>query len=319
MKAIRIHEFGGADNLRVDEIEKPNPATGEVLIKTAAAGINYADTMLRQNKYLFTPPLPFTLGFEVAGTIEAVGEGVSNVQVGQRVLATIRGGGYAEYATADAKTVVPIPDGLEFAEATALLVQGLTALGLLADLQSGQTILIHAAAGGVGSLLVQLAKIKGATVIGTASSEQKLEMVSNLGADFAVNYTDSDWTDEVLRATENKGVDVIIEMVGGELGKSNFKVLAVGGVMHIYGAASGEDFQISALSLLGKMQTVKGYNLNLEKPQNMVKFTKELLTYVGENRLQISVTKFPLEQAAEAHEAIEGRKTTGKVVLTVEN
>ena len=316
MKAIRIHEFGGAGNLRVDEIEKPTPNADEVLIKTAAAGINFADTMLRQNKYLFTPQLPFTIGFEVAGTIESVGANVKHLQAGQRVLATTRGGGYAEYVAANAQTVVPIPDGLGFSEATALLVQGLTALGLLADLQPGQTILIHAAAGGVGSLLVQLAKIKGAKVIGTASSEQKLEMVSGLGADFAVNYTEPDWTDEVLQATENKGVDVIIEMVGGELGKSNFKVLATGGVMHIYGAASGEDFQISALSLLGKMQTVKGYNLNLEKPENMMRFTKELLTYVGEKRLQISVTEFPLAQAKEAHEAIENRKTTGKVVLT---
>ncbi len=316
MKAIRIHEFGGTDKLSVDEIEKPAPKEGEVLIKTAAAGINYADTRLRENKYLFKPNLPFTLGFEVAGTIEAVGENVNHLQIGQRVLATIRGGGYAEYAVANAQTVVPIPEKLGFNEATALLVQGLTALGLLEDLKSGQTILIHAAAGGVGSLLVQLAKIKGAKVIGTASSEQKLELVTKLGADFAVNYTESDWTDEVLRATENKGADVIIEMVGGELGRSNFKVLATKGVMHIYGAASGEDFQISALSLLGKMQTVKGYNLNLETPQNMSKFTKELMTYVAESRLQISVTEFSLEQAADAHKAMEDRKTTGKVVLT---
>ena len=170
MKAIRIHEFGGSENLRVDEIEKPTPGADEVLIKTAAAGINFADTMLRQNKYMFTPPLPFTLGFEVAGTIETVGGNVQNFAVGQRVLATIRGGGYAEYAVADWRTVVPIPDDLDFGKATALLVQGLTAVGLLADLKSGQTILIHAAAGGVGSLLVQLAKLKGAKVLGTAST-----------------------------------------------------------------------------------------------------------------------------------------------------
>ena len=303
--------------MRVDETDKPTPNADEVLIKTVAAGINFADTMLRQNKYLFTPDLPFTLGFEVAGTVEAVGENVKHLQVGQRVLATIRGGGYAEFAVANAQTVVPIPDGLGFSEATALLVQGLTALGLLADLKSGQTILIHAAAGGVGTLLVQLAKIKGAKVIGTASSAEKLELVANLGADFGINYTEADWTDQVLQSTEGKGADVIIEMVGGELGKSNFKILATKGVMHIYGAASGEDFQISALSLLGKMQTAKGYNLNLETQENMVKFTRELMTYIAEKRLQISVTEFPLEQAKEAHEAIEGRKTTGKVVLTV--
>jgi len=239
MKAIRIHEFGGSENLRVDEIEKPTPGADEVLIKTAAAGINFADTMLRQNKYMFTPPLPFTLGFEVAGTIETVGGNVQNFAVGQRVLATIRGGGYAEYAVADWRTVVPIPDDLDFGKATALLVQGLTAVGLLADLKSGQTILIHAAAGGVGSLLVQLAKHKGAKVLGTASTAEKLEKVAGLGADVGINYGESDWTDEVLAATSGKGADLIIEMVGGEIGRQNLKCLATGGTMTVYGAASG--------------------------------------------------------------------------------
>ena len=317
MKAIRIHEFGGAENLRVDEIEKPTADADEVLIKTVAAGINYADTMLRQNKYLFTPPLPFTLGFEVAGTVEAIGANVQNLKVGQRVLATVRGGGYAEYAVADWRTIVPIPSDLEFGKATALLVQGLTALGLLADLKSGQTILIHAAAGGVGSLLVQLAKHKGAKVLGTASTAEKLEKIAGLGADVGINYSESDWTDQVLAATDGKGADLIIEMVGGEIGKQNFKCLATGGTMFVYGAASGEDFQISALSLLGRMQAVKGYNLNLETRGNMAAFTKELISNIAENRLQVIVNEFPLERAKEAHDALEGRRTMGKVVLTV--
>jgi NADPH2:quinone reductase len=317
MKAIRIHEFGGAENLRFDEIEKPIPSADEVLIKTAAAGINYADTMLRQNKYLFKPELPFTLGFEVAGTIEALGENVSALKVGQRVLATIRGGGYAEYAVADWRTIVPIPDDLDFGKATALLVQGLTALGLLRDLKAGQTILIHAAAGGVGSLLVQLAKYKGAKVLGTASSHEKLEKVASLGADVGINYTEKDWTDQVLQATDGKGANLIIEMVGGEIGKQNLKCLAQGGTMIVYGAASGEDFQISALGLLGKMQTVKGYNLNHETRENMAAFTKELMSHVAENRLEVMVSEFPLEQAKEAHDALENRRTMGKVVLIV--
>ena len=317
MKAIRIHEFGGSENLRVDEIEKPTPGANEVLIKTDAAGINYADAMLRQGKYLFTPGLPFTLGFEVAGTIEEIGANVSNFTIGQRVLATIRGGGYAEYAVADWRTIVPMPDNLDFGKATALLVQGLTALGLLKDLKSGQTILIHAAAGGVGSLLVQLAKHKGAKVLGTASTPEKLEKIAGLGADVGINYSESDWTEEVLAATDGKGADLIIEMVGGEIGKQNLKCLATGGTMIVYGAASGEDFQISALSLLGRMQTVKGYNLNLETRENMAAFTKELVTHIAANRLEVIVNEFPLEQAKEAHNALEGRKTMGKVVLKV--
>ena len=317
MKAIRIHEFGGAENLRIDEVEKPAPSADEVLIKTAAAGMNYADTMLRQNKYMFSPELPFILGFEVAGTIEAVGANVQNLTIGQRVLATIRGGGYAEYAVADWRTVVPIPDNLDFGKATALLVQGLTALGLLTDLKSGQTILIHAAAGGVGSLLVQLAKYKGAKVLGTASTTEKLEKAANLGADVGINYTEPDWTDEVLAATDGRGADLIIEMVGGDIGKQNLKCLATGGTMIVYGAASGADFQISALGLLWRMQTVKGYNLNFETRENIAAFTQELMTHFAENRLQVAVSEFPLEQAREAHEALEGRKTTGKVVLTI--
>lgn len=315
MKAIRIHEFGGTSNLRVDEIDKPTPQAGEVLIKTEAAGINFADTMLRQNKYLFTPELPFTMGFEVAGTIEEIGDGVENAEKGQKVLAMMRGGGYAEYALADAKTLVPVPEGLSSAEATALLVQGLTAFGLLETLNSDQTILIHAAAGGVGTLLVQLAKLKGAKVLGTASSEAKIQKVVELGADVGINYTESDWTEQVLEATGGKGADIIIEMVGGEMGKKNFECLAVKGEMIVYGAASGEDFNISALGLLGKMQTVRGYNLNLETPQNMAKYTGELMQHLGKGNLKVSVMKFPLEDADKAHEAMESRKTTGKVVL----
>jgi NADPH2:quinone reductase len=315
MKAVRIHEFGGADNLKVDEIDKPTPKAGEVLIKTEASGINFADIMLRQNKYLFSPELPFTMGFEVAGTVEEVGEGVEHLQVGTKVVSMMRGGCYAEYVVTDGKTTFPIPNELNSSEATALLVQGLTALGLLETLEEGQNILIHAAAGGVGTLLVQLAKLKGAKVIGTASSPEKLDMVRDLGADVGINYTEDDWTQKVLEATDGKGANLIIEMVGGEMGKRNFECLAIKGKMIVYGAASGEDFQISALSLLGKMQTVRGYNLNLETPANMARFTGELMKHLGAGNLKVSVTEFALEDADKAHQAIEGRKTTGKVVL----
>lgn len=317
MKAIRIHEFGAAETLKLEEIEKPRAKAGEVLIKVAAAGINYADTMMRAGNYLTRPELPFTLGFEAAGTIDEIGAEVSNLEVGQRVLTWLSGGGYAEFVAAEASSVIPIPDELGFGEATALLVQGLTALGLLNETKAGQTILIHAAAGGVGTLLVQLAKHKGLKVIGTASGEQKLELVTKLGADAAINYTEIDWTDEVLRATEGKGADWIIEMVGGEIVGQNLKVLAKNGTMWIYGAASGEDFRLSALSLMQKNHIVRGYWLRNETTENRIAFTKELLGHIRDGRLQIQVTEFPLEQAAEAHKAIEGRKTTGQVVLTV--
>ena len=317
MKAIRVHELGGAEKLTLEEIEKPVPKGDEVLIKVAAAGINYADTMMRSGNYLTKPELPFTLGYEAAGTIEALGEAVTNFSVGQRVLATVSSGGYAEYATARAALTMPIPDELGYGEATALLVQGLTALGLLNETKSGQTILIHAAAGGVGSLLVQLAKFRGLKVIGTASSQQKLQLVAGLGADFAINYSEPDWTDEVLKATEGKGADWIIEMVGGAIVGQNLKVLAKYGTMWVYGAASGEDFKVSVLSLMHKNHTIRGYWLMNESVENRIRFTKELLEHIRAERLKIQVTEFPLEQAKEAHEAIESRKTTGKVVLTV--
>ena len=317
MKAIRVHELGAADKLTLEEIERPEPKADEVLIRVAAAGINYADTMMRSGNYLTKPDLPFTLGYEAAGTVESLGENVSNLKVGQRVLATTSSGGYAEYATAKASVTMPIPDELNFGASTALLVQGLTALGLLNETKSGQTILIHAAAGGVGTLLVQLAKHRGLKVIGTASSEAKLQTVAGLGADFAINYSEDDWTDEVLKATDNQGVDWLIEMVGGDIVAKNLKVLAKHGTMWIYGSASGEDFKVSVLSLMGKNHQIRGYWLMNESVENRIAFTKELLGHLQANRLQIQVTEFPLEDAKAAHEAIENRQTTGKVVLTV--
>ena len=317
MKAIRIHECGGTDKLKVDEIDKPTPSAGEILIKTSAAGVNYADTMVRSGNYLTKPPLPHVLGYEVAGTVEELGEGVTNFTVGDRVLASVLGGGYAEYAAAKAAGAIPIPDSLGFSEATSLLVQGLTALGLLDAAKSGDSILVHAAAGGVGTLLVQLAKHKGLTVIGTASSTAKLELVTSLGADFAINYIEADWTDQVLDATANKGVNWIIEMVGGDIVGQNLKVLAKNGTMWIYGAASGEDFRLSVLSLMQKNHIVRGYWLTNETVANRIRFTNELLEHIGAGRLKIQVTEFPLEKVADAHAAIEGRKTTGKVVLTI--
>ena len=318
MKAIRVHELGGSDKLSIDEIEKPAPKADEILIKVAAAGINYADTMMRAGNYLTQPDLPVVLGYEVAGMIESLGEEVTKFVVGQRVLATASSGGYAEFATAKASTVLPLPDELGYGEATALLVQGLTALGLLDDAKAGQSILIHAAAGGVGTLLVQLAKHKGLKVIGTASNEQKLQLVAELGADFAINYSEPDWTEEVLKATDDKGVDWLIEMVGGDIVAKNLKVLAKHGTMWIYGSASGEDFKVSVLSLMHKNHSVRGYWLMNEPIENRIRFTKELLQHLGAGRLKIQVTEFPFEQVKEAHDAIENRKTTGKVVLKIE-
>ncbi len=323
MKAIRINETGDAEVMRLEEIEKPAPKAGEVLIKIAAAGINYADLAQRQGAYLTRTQTPMTMGFEVAGTVEALGSGVTTPQVGTRVVA-LTAGGYAEYTTAAANTVIPIPDTLDFNSAAAFPVQGITAYQLLHEstrMQAGESVLIHAAAGGVGTLAVQLAKLMGAkTVIGTASSAKKLELVRELGADVAINYTEEDWPEQVKKATGGKGPDVILEMVGGDIAEKSLQILAPFGRMVVYGAASGERVQFAAIQLMHKNQSVVGYWLTawMSRPDKTAEAAQALMQYLASGKLRIIVGHtFPLENAVEAHKTIAERKTTGKVVLTV--
>ncbi len=317
MKAIRMHEFGDADVLRLEEIERPVQQPDEVLIRVRVAGLNYSDIARRRGSYLADITLPYIPGLEAAGTVEVVGSEVTQFKPGDRVLAIMNGGGYAEFVTAKESQLFLIPDELDFAESTALLVQGMTAVGLLREAKVGQSILVHAAAGGVGSILVQLAKSKGLTVIGTASNSDKLQNIAAHGGDFAINYTETDWPQQVLQAVGERGVDIVIEMVGGEIVRKNLELLAVNGTMWVYGSASGEDYRLSVLDLLDKNLIVRGYWLTLEPPSRKAEFAAELVEHVKEKRLRISVTEYPLEKAPEAHRAIEARKTTGKVVLTI--
>ncbi|HCI82926.1 MAG TPA: alcohol dehydrogenase [Ktedonobacter sp.] len=321
MKAIRINETGGPEVMRLEEVDKPVPQAGEVLIKVAAAGINYADLAQRQGAYLTRTRTPMTMGFEVAGTIEALGAGVLAPAIGTRV-AAFGNGGYAEYTTAPATNVIPIPDSLDFAQAAAFPVQGITAYQLLhesARLQHGESVLIHAAAGGVGTLAVQLAKLMGAgTVIGTASNQQKLDLARKLGADVTINYGESDWYEQVKKATDGRGADVILEMVGGTIASQSLQCLAPFGRMVIFGAASGDIAQFSGTQLMYKNQAIIGYWLTawMSRPDRIAAATQDLMRYLANGNLQIVVGQtFPLAQAVEAHRAIAERKTTGKVVL----
>jgi NADPH2:quinone reductase len=307
--------------MRYEEVETPTPQAGEVLIKVAAAGINYADLAQRQGAYLTRTRTPMTMGFEVAGTIEALGPNVNGPAVGTRV-AAFSNGGYAEYTTAPATNIIPIPDTLDFAQAAAFPVQGLTAYQLLresAHLQQGESVLVHAAAGGVGTLAVQLAKLMGAgTVIGTASNAQKLDLVRQLGADVTVNYTEAGWAEQVKKATNNQGADIILEMVGGEIADQSLQCLAPFGRMVIYGAAGGQIAQFTGIQLMYKNQAVIGYWLTawMSRPDRMAAAIQDLMRYLASDKLRIIVGQtFPLEQAADAHNAIAARKTTGKVVL----
>ncbi len=323
MQAIRIHETGGPEVMLLEEVETPVPGQGEVLIKVAAAGVNYADLAQRQGAYLTRTRTPMTPGFEVAGTIAALGPGVSVPAVGTRVIAFVNGG-YAEYAVASTSTIIPIPENLDFAHAAAFAVQGLTAYQTLREsgrLQAGESVLVQAAAGGVGTLAVQLARLMGAgKVIGTASNEQKLDLVRRLGADAAINYTQDDWVEQVKKASGGHGVDVVLEVVGGAIADQCLQCLAPFGRMVIIGAASGQSVQFSAIQLMYKNLSVVGYWLaaRMSRPDHIAAAPVELMQYLATGTLQIIVGQtFPLAEAAEAHRAIAARSTTVKVVLLV--
>jgi len=323
MQAIRIHETGGPEVMLLEEVETPTPGPGEILVKIAAAGVNYADLAQRRGAYLTRTQTPMTLGFEAAGTVAAHGPGVTWPAVGTRVIAFVSGG-YAEYAIASATALTPIPESLDFVHAAAFAVQGLTAYQTLHEsgrLQQGESVLVNAAAGGVGTLAVQLARLMGAgQVIGTASSERKLELVRRLGADAAINYAQDDWVEQVQKASGGRGVDIVLEVVGGDIAAKSLQCLAPFGRMVIIGAASGERPQFSGVQLMYKNLSVVGYWLSawMSHPDRIATATAELMQFLAHGSLEIVVGHtFPLAQAADAHRAITERTTTGKVVLMV--
>ncbi|MCA1719225.1 MAG: zinc-binding dehydrogenase [Actinobacteria bacterium] len=265
MKAIRVDEFGEPEVLEPVEVERPSPGEGEVLIETSSAGVNYADTMRRRNQYVEPQELPFTPGSEVAGTVAEVGDGVEDVNVGDRVVTLLGTGGYAAYAVAPARNLIPIPGGMDFDEAAAIPLQGLTAYHVLetsGQLKEGESVLVHAAAGGVGYLAVQMAKLMGASpVIATASTQEKLDLASDLGADVLVNYTEEDWPEQVREATDGNGADVILEMVGGDFPQKNLQCLNAFGRMVVFGAASGDRGSLVPAELMKNNHVVAGFYL----------------------------------------------------------
>jgi NADPH2:quinone reductase len=324
MKAIRINEIGGPEMMQLEEIETPTPHEGEVLIKVAAAGVTQADLAQRQGTYLTRTYTPMTLGMEVAGTVVALGPGVSTPAEGTRVVSFVEGG-YAEYASARAATVIPIPPNLDFVHAATFPVQGIMAYQLLrelARLQSGESVLVYASAGGVGTLAVQLARLMGAgTVISTASSQNKLDLVRRLGADVVINHNEKDWVELVMEATGGLGTDIILQMVGGRQAEQCLHCLAPFGRMVIYGRVSGLNAQFSDVQIMHKNQTIMGYWFTgwmSSRPERTAVAARELMLYLATAELEIIAEHtFPLAEAAEAHRAIALRKTTGEVVLLV--
>jgi NADPH2:quinone reductase len=325
MKAVQFSKYGGPEVLEFVELEKPIPEGHEVVIEVKAIGVNYADTARREGKYVVPTPLPFVPGAEVAGIVVEVGPDVTSVEIGTKVvtlLGTKKATGYAEYTIADERGLIPLPEGVGFNEAVALPLQGLSAyhvLKTMGRLEEGETVLVHAAAGGVGTIAVQLAKLFGAgKVIATASTPEKLNLAKELGADVLINYTEEDWVEQVKAATNGKGVDVALEMVGGEVFNKTMECLATFGRLVVFGAASGEQSKLNPSLLMGRNQSVIGFFLPqiMKKPVLLQESLIELLTYLQKGQLKLIVGGvYPLDDAVNVHKLLQSRKTKGKLVL----
>ncbi len=322
MVAVELNGFEGLESLRVTEVEKPKPGATEVLLEVKAAGINFAEIEMTKGRYPAVRKLPFVMGFEAAGIVVEAGSQAKNVKVGDKITAIVSSGGYAEYATADAGFAIPIPDGISFAEAATIPVHGLSAYALLkfaAKPQPKESLLIQAAAGGVGLYLVQLAKILGVTrVIALASSKEKTDLVTTLGADVAINYSNGDWTDRVMEATGGKGVDIVLEAASGKVGEESFKLAAPFGRIVVFGAKNIHDTVSTEQirQIVYKNQSLIGFNIPTLRPEQIGECIPGLLNLIAQGKLKLFAgNSFPLSHVKEAFEALSSRRTIGKVVL----
>ena len=320
MYAVRVHSYGGADQLAYENIPTPEPQPGEVRIKGAATGLNFVE--IYQRKGLYPNPLPFTPGGEFAGIVEALGEGVTEFHVGDRVGTSSGRGGYANYAVAPAAKLVPIPGEISFEQAAAVLLQGMTAHFLalsMYPLNKGDTALIHAAAGGVGLLLVQIAKRTGARVIATVSTEEKAELARQAGADEVILYNQQDFEAETRRLTGGAGVEVVYDSVGKDTFLKGLDCLKPRGLMALYGQASGPVDPINPQilnqkgSLFLTRPSTTHYILTREE---LMKRAGDLFAWMASGELTVRIDKtFPMKEAAAAQTYMEERKTKGKVLL----
>ncbi|MEH7333479.1 quinone oxidoreductase [Neobacillus drentensis] len=322
MKAIQFKEYGKPDVLQFVDVPSPELRPRNVLVKVKAAGVNFADTARRYGQYLAKTPLPYVPGAEVAGVITEVAADVTDFKIGDRVVALTDDGGYAEYIALHESHLVKIPESVDFNQAASILGQGVSAYFILkssGQIQKGDTVLVHAAAGGVGILAVQLAKIMGADkVIATASSKEKLDLAISLGADVGINYTEENWHKQVLSATGGKGVDVALEMVGGDIFKNTLKCMAINSRLVIYGRAGGQETKFDPAILMQRNVSVVGFWLVhfLKDSKAYKNSVRDLLNYIGEGKLKLIIGKtFALEDAKLAHELLEGRQTIGKLIL----
>ena len=320
MKAIQAQEIGGPEVLQLRDVPDPQPGEGQALVRIHATGVNFID--IYQRSGLYKLGLPYVPGSEAAGEVVALGPGVTEFAVGDRVAYSNVLGAYAELAAVPAGRLVRIPEGLDFRQAAALMLQGMTAHYLaysVYPLKAGDTCLLHAAAGGVGLLLIQMAKREGARVIGTVSTREKAELAKSVGADEVILYTEQDFEAEVMRLTGGGGVQVAFDSVGASTYEKSIGSLAVRGMLVLFGQASGptppiDPMKLNAKSLFMTRPTLVHYTITREE---LLWRAGEVLNRAASGELELRIGgEFPLSEAAEAHAKLAGRETTGKLLLT---
>jgi len=320
MKAVRVHNYGGPEVLTYEEVPVPDPKAGEARVKIEAIGLNFIDVYQRTGLYQL--PLPFTLGREAAGSVDAVGPNATEVKVGDRVAYAMEPGAYAEYAIVPAWKLVPVPAKLDSRTAAATMLQGMTAHYLTHStypLKQGETALVHAAAGGVGLLLIQIAKRRGARVIGTVSTEEKARLAKAAGADEVILYSRVDFGAEVKRLTGGAGVHVVYDSVGQTTFEKSLDCLRPRGCLALFGQSSGPvpPFDLGKLATKGSLFVTRPTLLHFMSDRSeLLDRSNDLFDWIAAGQLKIRIDKsFPLTEVAEAQRQLEARKTTGKVIL----
>ena len=322
-RAVRVHAFGGPEVMRVEEVELPPPGAGEVMVRNHAAGVNYIDTYFRSGLYK-PPAMPFILGNEAAGEVVACGSGVEGVKVGDRVAYVAPLGCYAEARLVPAERLVRLADGIDYATAAAMMLKGLTAQYLLRQtfrVKPGDTVLVHAAAGGVGLILCQWARFLGAEVIGTAGTPEKAKLAHDAGATHVILYRDEDFAARVRDVTKGKLCDVVYDGIGKATFPASLDCLRPLGMFVSFGSASGpiETFDINLLqqkgSLFATRPTLNNYSATAQQLEAMARELMEVVTN-GTVRVAVNATS-PLDEVVEVHRALEGRRTTGSSILTM--
>ncbi|BCA26270.1 NADPH:quinone oxidoreductase family protein [Pseudomonas otitidis] len=324
MKAVLCKAFGPAETLVLEEVASPEPKKNEVLIDVHAAGVNFPDTLIIEGKYQFKPPFPFSPGGEAAGTVAAVGEKITHLKPGDRVMALTGWGSFAEQVAVPGYNVMPIPKGIDFNSAAAFGMTYGTSMHALkqrANLQPGETLLVLGASGGVGLAAVEIGKAMGARVIAAASSDEKLEVAKAAGADLLINYSTSSLKEKVKELTGGQGADVIYDPVGGDLFDEAVRSIAWNGRLLVVGFASGRIPELPVNLALLKGAAVVGVfwgSFAQRQPQDNLANFQQLFAWHAEGKLKPLVSQtFPLERAAEAINALGQRKAVGKVVVTV--